>query len=251
MAGLRDESKIVQKGVQRGRTVREGSPNLTHGTGSAVGQQAPHPIASKCASLEVAALFVERGGVYWDLPGVDPWDEERDARLYAGPWPVVAHPPCNKWSPLAYINQRRLPGYVVGDDGGCFEAALHAVRTWGGVLEHPANSMAWRRFDLPRPTRDGWSTGFWDGGWVCEVDQGRYGHRARKSTWLYAVDVEPPALDWGVAHSDVIVSGFLHRKGTDESRRVRPAEASRTPIAFRDVLLAMARSVYALREVAA
>lgn len=34
----------------------------------------------------IAALFVQKGGVYWDLPGVDPWDEERDARLYAGPW---------------------------------------------------------------------------------------------------------------------------------------------------------------------
>jgi hypothetical protein len=38
-------------------------------------------------------------------------------------------------------------------------------------------------------------------------------------------------------------TGFLHRKGTDESRRVRPKEASATPPAFRDVLLAMARDV--------
>ncbi len=37
----------------------------------------------------IAALYVERGGVYWDFPGVDPWDQARDARLYAGPWPVV------------------------------------------------------------------------------------------------------------------------------------------------------------------
>ena len=42
----------------------------------------------------VAALYVEKGGVYYGLPGVDPWDEERDARLYDGPWRVVAHPPC-------------------------------------------------------------------------------------------------------------------------------------------------------------
>ena len=43
--------------------------------------------------MTVAALYVEKGGVYYGLPDVDPWDEERDARLYAGPWPVVAHPP--------------------------------------------------------------------------------------------------------------------------------------------------------------
>lgn len=33
----------------------------------------------------IAALFVQRDGCYWDLPGIDPWDEERDARLYDGP----------------------------------------------------------------------------------------------------------------------------------------------------------------------
>ena len=31
----------------------------------------------------IAALFVATGGVYFGLPGVDPWDEARDARLYA------------------------------------------------------------------------------------------------------------------------------------------------------------------------
>lgn len=45
----------------------------------------------------IAALYVEKNGVYYGLPDVDPWDKERDARLYAGPWPVVAHPPCSTW----------------------------------------------------------------------------------------------------------------------------------------------------------
>jgi hypothetical protein len=45
----------------------------------------------------IAALFVERNGIYFGIPGVDPWDERRDARTYAGPWPVVAHPPCARW----------------------------------------------------------------------------------------------------------------------------------------------------------
>ena len=45
----------------------------------------------------ITALFVASGGVYFGLPGVDPWDEVRDARLYAGSDPVVAHPPCERW----------------------------------------------------------------------------------------------------------------------------------------------------------
>lgn len=48
-------------------------------------------------TIEVAALYVVKGGCYFGLPGVDPWDEERDARRYAGPYPVVAHPPCERW----------------------------------------------------------------------------------------------------------------------------------------------------------
>lgn len=190
----------------------------------------------------IAALYVEKDGVYYGLPDVDPWDEERDARLYDGPWPVVAHPPCNKWSPLAYINRRRIPGYEIGDDGGCFAHALWAVREFGGVLEHPAGSLAWKHHGLTKPLRGAWSMPDEYGGCVTEVDQGSYGHRAVKKTWLYAVGVELPRLDWSEAKSDVIVSGFLHGKGTDESRRVRPREASRTPIAFRGVLLGIARS---------
>ncbi len=192
----------------------------------------------------IAALYVEPNGVYAGLEGVEVWDKARDARLYAGPWPVVAHPPCNKWSPLAYINQSRLPGYKTGDDDGCFEMALWAVRRWGGVLEHPANSLAWKHFGLPKPSRDGWTTSLLrpNSGWTTEVDQGTYGHRARKRTWLYYVGPEPPELDWREAESDVIVSEFLHHAGTDENRRVRPKEASATTPAFRDVLLAMARS---------
>jgi hypothetical protein len=208
--------------------------------------QTPDPAAAH----RVAALYVEKGGVYYGLPDVDPWDEERDARLYAGPYPVVAHPPCNKWSPLAYINRRRIPGYEIGDDGGCFTAALDAVTRYGGVLEHPAGSLAWKEYDLPIPVRGCWTQRLLDPFWVTEVDQGTYGHRARKRTWLLAFGCVLPDLDWTPATSSVVVSGFLHHTGTDESRRVRPKEASRTPEAFRDLLLSIARTAEVARVAA-
>lgn len=50
---------------------------------------------------EVAALFVDAAGSYADLAGVDLWDEARDARLYPGTAPVVAHPPCQRWGEVA------------------------------------------------------------------------------------------------------------------------------------------------------
>lgn len=55
----------------------------------------------------VAALFVETGGAYFGLDDVDPWDITRDARQYAGPHPVVAHPPCSTWCQLAKVNEAR------------------------------------------------------------------------------------------------------------------------------------------------
>lgn len=79
----------------------------------------------------IAALFVATGGAYFDLPDVDPWDEVRDARLYVGPHPVVAHPPCSRWCRLAGLVEARW-GHRRGDDGGCFASALASVRRWGG-----------------------------------------------------------------------------------------------------------------------
>jgi hypothetical protein len=55
----------------------------------------------------VAALYVEPQGCYVGVPGVDPWDEARDARTYAGPHPVVAHPPCQRWGRFWHGSTRK------------------------------------------------------------------------------------------------------------------------------------------------
>lgn len=192
----------------------------------------------------IAALYVETDGCYFGLDGVEPWDLLRDARTYAGPHPVVAHPPCDRWCQMAPVNQARY-GHKIGDDGRCFESALRAVRTWGGVLEHPAFSLAWPVFDLPRPTGGGWSRTFC-GGWVAEVEQRHYGHRARKATWLYAFGVDPIPLRWGKGPPPTAwistdrPRAELAALGIDQlSKR----EARATPTEFRDLLLSIAGTV--------
>lgn len=190
---------------------------------------------------DVAALFVETGGAYFGLPGVDPWDEPRDARLYAGPYPVVAHPPCSTWCKLAPVNAARW-GTPVGEDDGAFAAALAAVRRWGGVLEHPAGSLAWSRYGLPRPTRGAWTSSLLEPGHVTEVSQSAYGCAARKRTWLYAVGVDLMPLDWRDVRGRMVVGAGCHTGESAGRGRLEKAAASRTPPAFRDVLLAMARS---------
>lgn len=193
----------------------------------------------------IAALYVERNGIYANLPDVEVWDEARDARLYAGPHPVVAHPPCTRWCQIAGVVEARW-GHKRGEDGGCFEAALRSVRTYGGVLEHPAFTMAWRAYGLPRPKRGGGWIGSSSVGYVTHVEQGQYGHQARKATWLYAFgDVELPVLSWGVdaEKAYAVVSNCANGGVGKERPRVTKKAASATPTTFRDVLLSIARSV--------
>jgi hypothetical protein len=194
--------------------------------------------------IAVAALFVDPRGCYAGLPGVDPWGEELDARGYDGPHPVVAHPPCSTWCQMAAVNQARY-GHAIGSDGGCFAAALASVRRWGGVLEHPAYSYAWPRFELNAPPRaGGWvPASLWCGGWVCHVEQLSYGHPARKATWLYAHSVELARLLWGSGGEPRAWVGWMANHGAGEGKaRVGKKAAAATPPAFRDELLAMARS---------
>lgn len=130
---------------------------------------------------KVAALFVATNGIYFDRADVDAWDVERDARKYAGPLPVVAHPPCQRWGRYWHGGPSAKLRRVKGDDDGCFASAFAAVRKWGGVLEHPEASHAWSAFGIaPPPRRGGWIRLVT--GWTCCVEQGHYGHRARKAT---------------------------------------------------------------------
>lgn len=211
--------------------------------------------------MTVAALFVDPEGPYPKIPNVECWDNQvhltgdcrdaaviayklRDARKYAGPHPVVAHPPCHLWVNLTAVNYKRYGGAHnrPGNDGGRFKAALKAVRKYGGVLEHPAGSKAWEKYGLTKPTGRGWIRVEDDDvhafEWVCEVWQSAYGHKARKRTWLLFVGpFAPPELRWA------------RRAGTHQCGwfdRIKPtlgkAEASRTPMLFARELVMLAQA---------
>jgi hypothetical protein len=199
--------------------------------------------------ITVVALYVEKGGVYFGLDGVDPWDEERDARTYAGPWPVVAHPPCERWGRYATKN-----GALEGDDAGCFAKALESVRRWGGVLEHPAGSRAWKYFKLIRPEAKGWTSAGDGCGWTCRIEQGKYRHKARKPTWLYACGIfNLPSLRWGKGEPKPLPTCSINSaiaRGVSPSKVGDVALLSReqrraTPLEFRDLLISIARSARA------
>ncbi len=210
----------------------------------------------------IAALYVEKNGCYFNLTGIDPWDQERDARLYNGPHPVIAHPPCQRWGKLwagsPSVIKKTGVRKIKGDDGGCFEHALQSVRKYGGVIEHPWGSQAWAHFGLNKPLRNGgWIAADFEGGWTCCVEQGRYGHYARKPTLLYAVGCFLPELDWGIGEHRIpqwAIEKYGEKRakrigelsfkggGTDSSVRIS------TPELFRNLLIDMAMSAVKNKE---
>ena len=188
----------------------------------------------------VTTLYVEATGIYSRLDGVDAWPESRDARTYAGPHAVVAHPPCQLWVNFAALNFKRWGGEHnrPGNDGGCFAAALAAVRKYGGVLEHPADSRAFAANGIPTPRGIGWNRLLMDAAFVCEVWQSAYGHKAQKRTWLYYCGVVAPfELDWSRPAGTHQIGSFDRLKPT-----LRGRAASATPPAFAEVLIALARA---------
>lgn len=198
----------------------------------------------------VAALYVDPRGPYpalaargyietsepstYQQVSVDCWDASRDARLYDGPHPVVAHPPCKHWSRLRHLAHVQCTGCgwsgkqpdspralqcpgcrgILSSDADCAPRAVEQVRRWGGVLEHPAGSLLWGECDLPTPefpvsggrlhgkvarisSRRNEAGEFVDDyrGYTIEINQVEWGHVARKRTWLYLVGVPREALE--------------------------------------------------------
>lgn len=192
----------------------------------------------------IAVLYARQDSIYKTLPGCDVWDIERDARLYPGGAPVVAHPPCRAWGRLRGLANPRP------DEK---ELALHAVaqvRRCGGVLEHPDASTLWDAAGLPEPGEiDSY------GGWTLPVYQFWWGHRAEKATRLYIVGVQPedvPIMPLVLGEPTHIcgTSGRrrdgsrLHKGDTGWRPEITKAEREATPTAFARWLVTLAEGAY-------
>lgn len=192
---------------------------------------------------QIVALFVAANSIYKSL-GVDCFDAKRDALTYGGNAPVVAHPPCQLWGKMANVNFARWGGEHnrPGNDGGCFQFALEAVNRCGGVLEHPAESYAFAAYGLPKPL----ATTHWmrcDKGWICEVWQSAYGHRARKRTWLYYRGARPPIEPRWARPIGTHQVGCRDQRGKARNKpTLSRREANATPESFAAFLIQLARN---------
>lgn len=191
--------------------------------------------------FNIAALFVEKDSIYKEQGNIDCYDIERNAKNFDFSLPVVAHPPCQLWGSMAFVNYARWGGEhnKPFNDNGCFKFALDAVNKCGGVLEHPAKTRAFEFYGIKKPKGIGWQKH--DNYWVCEVWQSAYGHRANKATWLYYVGDKPPLeLNWYRPKGTHQV-GFQDQRGKTRNKpTLSKKEANATPVLFRDVLIELA-----------
>lgn len=193
----------------------------------------------------IAALFVEEKGIYSNIPIIDAWPISRNALNYKGPYPVIAHPPCQLWGAFAVINYKRYGGdhNKPGNDGGCFEFALYAVRRYGGVIEHPRRSKAFHHYGVTVPPSSayGWHS-LSNDEWICTIYQSAYGHKANKATILFYVgENEPPELNWNRPKGKYQIGWHGPQRSKEVSKpTVTKKEAIATPIKFRNVLIQLA-----------
>lgn len=188
-------------------------------------------------TASVAALYVLPQGIYFRMSDVDPWSKRRDARLYPGALPCVAHPSCGPWS-------RSWAHACTRQDPALAPLAVEQVRQWGGVLEHPARSKLWEVEDLALPlplqrryaaavrgtvpVRDDW------GGFTVEVRQCDWGHRAEKLTWLYVVGMEPEDVELPPWRPTPPGPGGISARGWQKCQMdmMSPVQRLATPPAF-------------------
>ena len=190
---------------------------------------------------KIAALFVLPDGPYSRIPNVECWDKERDALNYAGPYPVVAHPPCNRWGLFWAGNPLQERKRDLGDDEGCFDSALAGVRRFGGVLEHPFTSYAFNEFGLRKPKA---LTGVWEpaGDWqgfVCYLEQGSYGNETRKPTILYANEGCDLSI---ITPTSIKGANRLASGKRDAWEKTNKTSRMATPETLRNLLVELARS---------
>ncbi len=116
-----------------------------------------------CGGDKAAVLWVARRTRYgWLWPQVELWGPRKDARTYAGPHPVIAHPPCGPWGKLKWRSRQDREAGVI---------AIDLVHRWGGVVEQPVGSLLFEQHGR--------------GGLIETVNQGDFGHQAEKATLLY------------------------------------------------------------------
>jgi hypothetical protein len=113
----------------------------------------------------IAALWCLPDSNYYRLliPGLV-YTPRKDARKYAGPYPIVCHPPCGPWGKYSAVSKEDSQDGII---------AISFAHEYGGIVEQPLGSRLFKEHGR--------------GGKIIAVNQGDFGHPAIKATLLYIV----------------------------------------------------------------
>lgn len=181
---------------------------------------------AKDAILKVAILCAARTSVYHELDNLEVYDQERDARTFAGGLPVVAHPPCRAWSATCRQLAKPEPGEI---ELGLF--CCEKLKECGGVLEQPAHSHLFDAGQLPKPLEKVSENGLF----TLAVFQAWWGYPMKKSTWLCFSGIDPRAVELPLR---------LHNRGKDwrKQQLMSKRQRSETTREFAEWLIDIART---------
>lgn len=73
----------------------------------------------------ITVLCAKKNSVYKTIPGVDVWDETRDAYFFTGSNPVITHAPCAQWSRMRNFSKPNA------DERELAYFCLNKVLCWG------------------------------------------------------------------------------------------------------------------------
>lgn len=119
----------------------------------------------------ISVLCAQKNSVYKAIPGIDVWDEARDAYFFTGSNPVITHAPCPQWSRMkAFANDKP-------DEKELAFFCLNKVIRNGGIFEHPAGSTFFKEAGITKN--------------LYSVDQVWWGFPARKRTYLFFHGCKP------------------------------------------------------------
>jgi len=162
----------------------------------------------------ITILCAKKNSLYKTIPGLDVWDEDRDAYFFTGSNPVITHAPCAQWSRMnAFSNP----------DTDAKELAffcLNKVIRNGGIFEHPAGSSFFKEAGVTRN--------------IYSVDQSWWGFPARKRTYLFFHKCKPlafPVLQYVPTHV-VAVSSKLGPHQRSLRTELSKSQRSTTVVPF-------------------
>lgn len=129
---------------------------------------------------KIKVYFVSKKSNYKNQQEFDCYDEDKNAFNYPPVKPAIYHPPCRLFSKLRYFST------APASEKYCALWSMYFVRVYGGIVEHPYDSLLWKMHNINQVNVIDEFGGFW-----LVVDQHWFGFPTRKRTGLYIVGINP------------------------------------------------------------